>query len=108
MFGERCLGLPGCGHQTNWSCPCTCDEEIAREDRPTTPVPSAAVAQPPDETERLKAQIEGMALYVAHDLGCNATDLDYLDRTPCTCGLRRFYNPRGVDDSQGMPADVRT
>jgi len=33
MFGNRCLGLPGCGHSTNWTCPCTCEEEIDGRDR---------------------------------------------------------------------------
>lgn len=88
MFGERCLGLVGCGHSTNWTCPCTCDEEIARQDvTPTAPKI--------DEVSRLKAQVEGMARYVAHDAGCAANDLDYLDKSPCTCGLRAFYNPKG-------------
>jgi hypothetical protein len=101
MFGERCYGMPGCGHSTNWTCPCTCDEEMARD---TTPLPVAtavpAVAQAPSEVDLLKARIEGMALYVTHDAGCEANDLDYLDRTPCTCGLRRYHNPKGLDDER--------
>lgn len=48
-----------------------------------------------DEVSRLKAQIEGISRYVAHDDGCAANDLDYLDKSPCTCGLRVFYNPKG-------------
>ena len=28
MFGERCYGRPNCGHSTNWTCPCTCDEYV--------------------------------------------------------------------------------
>jgi len=101
MFGERCYDMPGCGHSTNWTCPCTCDEEIAREAKPTlaTAVVQEPV-QPPSEIEILKARIEGMALYVAHDAGCEANDLDYLDRTPCTCGLRRYHNPKGLDDDR--------
>jgi len=87
MFGERCLGLVGCGHSTNWICPCTCDEEIARQDD-TPPAPKV------DEVSRLNVKIEGMARYVAHDAGCAANDLDYLDKTPCTCRLRAFYNPK--------------
>lgn len=106
MFGERCYGMPGCGHSTNWTCPCTCDEEIAREDGPTlaAPIltaPIATAAEPPaSEVEILKARIEGMALYVAHNSGCEANDLDYLDKAPCTCGLRRYHNPKGLDDDR--------
>lgn len=40
--------------------------------------------------------IEAMQRYLAHDAGCGANDLDYLDHTPCTCGLRRIYNPKGA------------
>lgn len=90
MFGERCYGLPGCGHPLNWSCPCTCDDEIAKEARESPP-PAPKI----DEVSRLKAQVEGMARYVVHDAGCAANDLDYLDKSPCTCGLRAFYNPKG-------------
>lgn len=54
---------------------------------------------PPGDIEHLKMQIEGMSRYVAHDPGCDANDLDYLDQTPCTCGLRRFYNPKGASDA---------
>ena len=39
--------------------------------------------------------IEGLMRYVEHDTGCNANDLDYLDHSPCTCGLRKFYHPKG-------------
>ncbi|WP_313326208.1 hypothetical protein [Sphingobium yanoikuyae] len=91
MFGERCLGLAGCGHSTNWTCPCTCDDEIAKEAHECATIPDSKV----DEFSRLKAQIEGMARYVTHDTGCAANDLDYLDKSPCTCGLRVFYNPKG-------------
>lgn len=101
MFGDRCYGMPGCGHSTNWTCPCTCDEEMARD---TGSAPSATVvvaaAKPPSEIDLLKARIEGMALYVAHDPGCEANDLDYLDKSPCTCGLRRYHNPKGLDDGR--------
>lgn len=101
MFGERCYGYVGCGHTTNWTCPCTCDEEMAREtDSSPTPAVAATAVQPPSEIERLKAQIEGMALYVAHDAGCEANDLDYLDKAHCTCGLRRYHNPKGLDDDR--------
>jgi len=98
MFGERCYGYVGCGHPNNWSCPCTCDEEVARD---TTPTLSLPVEQPPSEIDQLKARVEGMALYVAHDAGCEANDLDYLDKTPCTCGLRQFYNPKGTPHQHG-------
>lgn len=43
-----------------------------------------------------EALIESLLLYVAHDAGCSANDLDYLDRTPCTCGLRLLYSPKGI------------
>lgn len=98
MFGERCLGLAGCGHSTNWTCPCTCDEEIARNNEVAIPQSS-----PPSEVERLRMQIEGMARYVTHDQGCDANDLDYLDKTPCTCGLRSFYNPKGTKALASKP-----
>lgn len=40
--------------------------------------------------------LEGLTRYLSHDIGCVANDLDYLDDAPCTCGLRKFYNPKGV------------
>lgn len=91
MFGGRCYGLPGCGHPLNWTCPCTCEEHVGGTLSDGSPLRPTNV----DEASRLKAQIEGMARYVAHDAGCAANDLDYLDKTPCTCGLRAFYNPKG-------------
>ena len=45
--------------------------------------------------------IEALLRYVAHDNGCAANDLDYLDKSPCTCGLREFYNPKGVYHLEG-------
>ena len=90
MFGERCLGRAGCGHSTNWTCPCTCDDEY----RSSAPVEQA---QPlPNIVDRMQARIDGMAMYVSHGDSCRANDLDYLDDAPCTCGLRAFYNPKGV------------
>lgn len=89
MFGDRCYGEPQCGHPTNWSCPCTCGDTIDRCEAPPLPV------QPPSEAERLKMQVERLCLYVHHDTGCRANDFDYLDKTPCTCGLRAVYNPKG-------------
>ena len=50
-----------------------------------------------DELEAIRL-LEGMTRYVCHDVGCAANDLDYLDHTPCTCGLRKFHNPKGVRD----------
>lgn len=92
MFGERCQGHVNCGHTTNWTCPCTCDEEADQDSElgrgywapqkaiaPTTPPPL------PDAVTR----------YLQHDNGCEANDLDYLDYSPCTCGLRVHYNPKG-------------
>ena len=100
MFGDRCYNEPQCGHSVNWTCPCTCGEG-SRYEAPQLPVPTP----PPSEETRLKAQIEGMACYVQHDAGCEANDLDYLDKAPCTCGLRRFYNPKGhADPEQSPPA----
>lgn len=32
--------------------------------------------------------IERLLLFVAHDTGCSANELDPLDDTPCRCGLR--------------------
>lgn len=87
MFGERCYGHVNCGHTTNWSCPCTCDEEMmAERERPEEP--SARV--PPTNP------IDLLARYLQHDVGCHANDFDYLDHTPCTCGLRALYNPKGA------------
>lgn len=48
-----------------------------------------------DESVGLKAKIEALTLYVQHNTGCMANDLDYLDHSPCTCGLRTLYNPKG-------------
>lgn len=105
MFGG-CLGLSGCGHSTNWTCPCTCSEEISRRDH--EPSPAAAKISQPSEIERLKAQIEGLVRYVQHDVGCNANDLDYLDKSPCTCGLRKFYSPKGVQHAPALSVKERT
>lgn len=74
-----------CGQGTNWTCPCTCDDE-----------PSLQTPRKAEPTvESLKAQIEGMMRYVQHHPSCRANDFDYLDKTPCTCGLRSFCNPKG-------------
>jgi hypothetical protein len=42
--------------------------------------------------------IEALLAFVEHSPGCRANDLDPLDHTPCTCGLRRLYNPWGRKD----------
>ena len=100
MFGDRCYNEPQCGHSVNWTCPCTCGENPVQYETPRRVV----VPEPqPSEVDRLKAQIEGMACYVQHDAGCEANDLDYLDKSLCTCGLRSFYNPKGL---QSPPAKV--
>lgn len=91
MFGERCYGMAHCGHSTNWSCACTCDEEP--EYYTYTP---KVLVKPITEVERLERLIKRLELYVVHLPGCNANDFDYLDKTPCTCRLREFYNPKGV------------
>ena len=92
MFGERCDGHVNCGYTTNWSCPCTCDEENERDSEfgrgywaPKKPAPPK-----PDPIT------EAIARYLQHDVGCGANDLDYLDHSPCTCGLRAHYNPKGI------------
>lgn len=95
MFGDRCYGEPQCNHQLNWTCPCTCGEGERQEVRKSIPFTPAQVS----EVDLLKAKIEGMALYVRHDAGCRANDFDYLDKSPCTCGLRQFYNPKGNPDN---------
>jgi hypothetical protein len=102
MFGDRCLGLPGCGHSTNWTCPCTCDEEIERRDR--APVTSPTKLSQQAEIERLKTQIEGLVRYVQHETGCHANEFDYLDKSPCTCGLHKFYSPKGTAPVAGADA----
>lgn len=51
----------------------------------------------PSQPERDAATIlEALTRYLCHDVGCLANDLDHLDDSPCTCGLRRFYNPKGA------------
>lgn len=40
--------------------------------------------------------VQRLARYLTHDVGCSANDLDHLDHTPCTCGLRALYNPKGT------------
>ena len=87
-----------CGHSTNWTCPCTCDE-ISRswgDDEPAPP--------PPSEADQLRGKIESLQQYLTHHEGCSANDLDYLDHTPCTCGLRLIYNPKGRLDPTGEKA----
>lgn len=92
MFSDRCLGLRGCGHSTNWTCPCTCDEHL--DDQPHR----AAITKAPAMTDAQR--IEGMSRYVSHERGCEANDLDPLDHTPCTCGLRAFFNPWNRKDTR--------
>jgi len=53
--------------------------------------------------EALQSRIEGLLLYVQHDTGCDANDLDYLDKTPCTCGLRTVANPKGQRKAKDTP-----
>jgi len=51
----------------------------------------------PTYTDRLAASLlENLTRYLSHSGGCAANDLDYLDDTPCTCGLRNFYNPKAT------------
>lgn len=74
-----------CGHGTNWTCPCTCDEiYIAESNRKS---PQAKVEAAP--------KIERLMLYVSHWASCRASELDPLDDTPCTCGLRAVLSPGG-------------
>lgn len=79
---DWCRGLSGCGHPTNWSCPCTCDE-IEAERQAVAPQTSLHTGYTIQDLER----------YLYHDIGCYANDLDSLDHTACTCGLRKYYNP---------------
>lgn len=52
----------------------------------------------PSQPERDAAEIlEALTRYLSHDAGCGANDLDYLDHSPCTCGLRLYYNPKGTE-----------
>ena len=39
-------------------------------------------------------EIDKIARWLQHDVECFANDLDYLDKTPCTCGLHEFYSPK--------------
>lgn len=92
MFGERCYGRPNCGHTGNWSCPCTCDEYDDGYDHDFKPV-AVVVSGPAPSSDAFK--LEHLMRYVQHDAGCIANDLDPLDRSPCTCGLRQIHNPWG-------------
>ena len=82
MFGDRCLGMSGCGHSTNWTCPCTCGEEYERKSNYRT-----------EPTPKPQATIKDLERYLHHEESCQANDLDPLDHAPCTCGLRVFFNP---------------
>ena len=88
MFGQRCDGLPHCGHKNNWACPCTCDEEP--DGMPYHAAPQEQLPAIPQVSI-----VERLAQYAEHRLGCEANDLDPLDHTPCTCGLRDILNPWG-------------
>lgn len=56
----------------------------------------------PSQPERDAANIlEALTRYLCHDPGCAANDFDHLDDSPCTCGLRRYYNPKGVEHQSG-------
>lgn len=62
----------------------------------------------PSEAEKEAIRLlEGITRYLCHDIGCVANDLDYLDDSPCTCGLRRFYNPKGVDPSRAALSEAQ-
>jgi hypothetical protein len=111
MFGNRCKGYLSCGHPVNWSCPCTCDE-IDLEDAGSTPTPSSKPANslPSNQihpfatittseiavkSHTKSVDIEALSRYLSHDDGCPANDMDPLDHSSCTCGLRKLYNPWG-------------
>lgn len=81
MFGERCYGLPHCGHATNWTCACTCDEKEGQAQSTT-----AGISPQPDYSGK------------EHSVSCKANDLDPMDHTVCTCGLRQKFNPWGRND----------
>lgn len=40
-----------------------------------------------------------VARWLQHDIDCPANDLDPLDSSPCTCGLRYFYDPKGLNSA---------
>lgn len=44
--------------------------------------------------EWITKQNEALRLYCQHDAGCGANDLDPLDRTECSCGLRSALQGR--------------
>ena len=89
MFGTRLSHHVKCGHSTNWTCPCTCDEEYERDSEL-----GRGLWAPTKVAEPIAAAIpEAIIRYLQHDIGCEANDLDPLDHAPCTCGLREFYNP---------------
>ena len=48
-------------------------------------------------------EIDKIARWLQHDVGCSANDLDYLDKTPCTCGLREIYNPKNQKTTGTTP-----
>jgi hypothetical protein len=51
----------------------------------------------PSTQETVAANLmERLTRYLCHDIGCSANDLDHLDDAPCTCGLRKLYNPKGA------------
>ena len=61
----------------------------------------------PSAAEETAARLlENLARYLCHDVGCPANDFDYLDDTPCSCGLRKLYNPKGGDLMDEEKADV--
>lgn len=63
------------------------------------PVPEEAIKRWNDreghKVRDNKDVIEQISPWLTHDIGCKANDLDYLDKSPCTCGLRNYYNPKG-------------
>lgn len=52
--------------------------------------------------------ISVLSPYLCHGVGCSANDLDQLDHSPCTCGLRKFYNPKGLSDTPPETREART
>ena len=103
MFGERCYQHPNCGNSTNWTCACTCDEYIyydaivRKQGRELAGGEVSVAAQIPTGSNA-EAKLEMLLCYVHHDVGCEANDLDPMDHSPCTCGLRAIHNPWGRKD----------
>lgn len=41
----------------------------------------------------MMVEVEVLSRWLQHDSTCRANDLDPLDHTACSCGLRQYYDP---------------